>query len=207
MACMVGSSLPDRNSKKETVTDYISVVTAVGQPPTANRTPSAVTANPSKKAFSLEYRREAVARFPGCRKKLQSSAHLWTRHALALSAHAQPGCCLCVSGTSCPAQPASCARLYRKQLPVCMCTASFEAQVRARGKRCASTWTIAIISFAAGQTVLKISHAALGSARCNPSSSGLQVHSWLLGSRAESARFGAGVLARCNGAHGCSLLL
>ncbi len=47
MACMVlGSSLPDRNSKKETVTDYISVVTAVGQPPTANRTPSAVTANP-----------------------------------------------------------------------------------------------------------------------------------------------------------------
>ena len=47
MACMVlGSSLPDRNSKKETVIDYISVVTAVGQPPTANRTPSAVTANP-----------------------------------------------------------------------------------------------------------------------------------------------------------------
>ena len=47
MACMVlGSSLPDRNSKKETATDYISVVTAVGQPPTANRTPSAVTANP-----------------------------------------------------------------------------------------------------------------------------------------------------------------
>jgi len=47
MSCMVlGSSLPDRNSKKETVTDYISVVTAVGQPPTANRTPSAVTANP-----------------------------------------------------------------------------------------------------------------------------------------------------------------
>ncbi len=49
MACMVlGSSLPHRNSKKETeiVTDYISVVTAVGQPPTANRTPSAVTANP-----------------------------------------------------------------------------------------------------------------------------------------------------------------
>ena len=39
MACMVlGSSLPDRNSKKETVTDYISIVTAVGhnrQLPTA----------------------------------------------------------------------------------------------------------------------------------------------------------------------------
>ncbi len=49
MACMVlGSSLPHRNSKKETVTDYISVVTAVGQPPTANRTPSAVTANPGR---------------------------------------------------------------------------------------------------------------------------------------------------------------
>ncbi len=49
MACMVlGSSLPDRNSKKETVTDYISIVTAVGQPPTANRTPSAVTANPAR---------------------------------------------------------------------------------------------------------------------------------------------------------------
>jgi len=48
MACMVlGSSLPDRNSKKKTVTEYISVVTAVGQPPTANRTPSAVTANPN----------------------------------------------------------------------------------------------------------------------------------------------------------------
>jgi len=44
---VLGSSLPDRNSKKETVTDYISVVTAVGQPPTANRTPSAVTANPT----------------------------------------------------------------------------------------------------------------------------------------------------------------
>ncbi len=51
MACMVlGSSLPDRNSKKETATDYISVVTAVGQPPTANRTPSAVTANPGDDA-------------------------------------------------------------------------------------------------------------------------------------------------------------
>jgi len=48
MACMVlGSSLPDRNSKKETVTEYISVVTAVGQPPTANRTLNVVTANPT----------------------------------------------------------------------------------------------------------------------------------------------------------------
>jgi len=55
MACMVlGSSLPDRNSKKETVTDYISVVTAVGQPPTANRTPSAVTANPAARGCALK---------------------------------------------------------------------------------------------------------------------------------------------------------
>jgi len=48
---VLGSSLPDRNSKKKTVTEYISVVTAVGQPPTANRTPSAVTANPTAERY------------------------------------------------------------------------------------------------------------------------------------------------------------